>query len=998
MMKKTARNMWFISSRYFFKLSNTYLPLFLFLGSTGSAFSQSPKQYQPDSHTLLLCHFDKSAYADYSRGSSSPSGDDVSIVRGKWGKGLLINKGEKVFYKGNDGNIDLQQGTIEFYIKPNWNGNDGEYRQLFSMHGSPRNWIMISKFGVKEGKSNNKLGGAICSQRPDEKKHNYASFAYDISSWKKGEWHHLALTWQNGEDAVFYIDHKEVARRKKISSPRLTADQLLLGRMNCNAAIDEFRISDIPRKFNIIDRKGTKYLSNLEPVRSIQDFGALGRDSFLAIAGKIPIGVGGYTYEKGLATHANAEITYKLDGKYDKFKALIGIDNYVMGTPASVIFEVYGDGKNLFRSKLFTPETKPEEIEVPISGINELKLVLSDGGNGHNCDLGDWIDAMVLEKGVQPPPPSKRGRCPKPVKTEKKAAQKVSVSNLYAYNFSIPFSNKGYALAGKNYLDEINQDAALPVTEKVKLSCFATPGEYEPLSFVIYAEKDLSDIEIKCSDLKNKAGTISNKNIAVRYGMRVPVRRRYSWPVSKGTVPVTRFLRSFEKLNIPKQNFREIYLTIKVPEGTDAGKYYGEISISPKNGKKSNIDLELEVLPFKLKMPPNKRYGIYYHLSHRFITPKRLARELRDMKEHQISILYPRLSVRYDTVSLEPDYSKIIKGLTLLRNNDFKGRVILGTGLHQLSLISGYDKKDPEAIKKLEKNKKFWEIAKKTIAGFKDIQKQYPEFEIVLTHLDEITDRNRLPLYILLTKAAKQVPGFKYFISLDNGTEKRERVITKADPYVEIRNYLLYMFEWWLARGHTFEELEKDLKRTGDEADFYVNPVGPYYTPEWYRIVNGLYLWISPFSAHMPWIYYDIRGDAFNDLDGKTSDHIFAFYSEKDNDIVNTKIWEGWREGVDDIRYIYTLENLIEKNKNKENKFEVIKDAEAWLKNIKSMLPKPPQLPYAKDGPWRGLGRKTLGTPEESPFVNAISNQLTFEDYQHIRRKTADFIMKLQDN
>jgi hypothetical protein len=46
---------------------------------------------------------------------------------------------------------------------------------------------------------------------------------------------------------------------------------------------------------------------------------------------------------------------------------------------------------------------------------------------------------------------------------------------------------------------------------------------------------------------------------------------------------------------------------------------------------------------------------------------------------------------------------------------------------------------------------------------------------------------------------------------------------------------------------------------------------------------------------------------------------------------VDTIQWEGFREGVDDVRYLTTLLKAIEKAKQDQRKAKAVKEAEAWL-------------------------------------------------------------------
>ena len=72
------------------------------------------------------------------------------------------------------------------------------------------------------------------------------------------------------------------------------------------------------------------------------------------------------------------------------------------GTVGSVTFEVYVDGEKKFDSGLMTSRDAMKYLEVDIDGAKELKLVVTDGGNGIGSDHGTWGDAKLhFAKDVQ---------------------------------------------------------------------------------------------------------------------------------------------------------------------------------------------------------------------------------------------------------------------------------------------------------------------------------------------------------------------------------------------------------------------------------------------------------------------------------------------------------------------------------------------------------------------------------------------------------------------
>ncbi|QTM99132.1 DUF4981 domain-containing protein [Sediminibacillus dalangtanensis] len=100
-------------------------------------------------------------------------------------------------------------------------------------------------------------------------------------------------------------------------------------------------------------------------------------------------------FEKGIGTHANSEIVFDLTGSgAKKFEAVAGVDAEV-GSNGSVTFEVYGDEEKLFESETKTGNTPGEAISVDIEGVEILKLVVTDAGDGNSYDHADWGNAKI---------------------------------------------------------------------------------------------------------------------------------------------------------------------------------------------------------------------------------------------------------------------------------------------------------------------------------------------------------------------------------------------------------------------------------------------------------------------------------------------------------------------------------------------------------------------------------------------------------------------------
>ncbi|MGG7059302.1 NPCBM/NEW2 domain-containing protein [Clostridium tertium] len=101
-------------------------------------------------------------------------------------------------------------------------------------------------------------------------------------------------------------------------------------------------------------------------------------------------------YDKGIGTHATSTIIYDLTDKdYAYFSSYVGVDRQMFNTVGSVTFEVYVDGEKKFDSELMTANDPMRYVEVDINGAKELKLVVTDGGNGIGSDHATWGDAKL---------------------------------------------------------------------------------------------------------------------------------------------------------------------------------------------------------------------------------------------------------------------------------------------------------------------------------------------------------------------------------------------------------------------------------------------------------------------------------------------------------------------------------------------------------------------------------------------------------------------------
>jgi hypothetical protein len=117
-----------------------------------------------------------------------------------------------------------------------------------------------------------------------------------------------------------------------------------------------------------------------------------------------PLMVDGVVYAKGLGVHALSRVEIDLAGQYDRFTAVIGLDDEVGGN-GSVVFRVSADGQTLFLSPTLLGSSPAVQIDVDVRGRNRLVLQVTNAGDNDNYDHADWADARLIRSVTPTEPP-----------------------------------------------------------------------------------------------------------------------------------------------------------------------------------------------------------------------------------------------------------------------------------------------------------------------------------------------------------------------------------------------------------------------------------------------------------------------------------------------------------------------------------------------------------------------------------------------------------------
>ncbi|RMD96667.1 MAG: LamG domain-containing protein, partial [Deltaproteobacteria bacterium] len=226
----------------------------LFLLSGGEARAQ---EHEPDPNTLLLLHFNDALTG--AEGETPTAASGISYAAGVFGRGVELGANNQLSYP-SAGNIDSTEGTLEFWIQPHWEGNDGQNHfvlrfgwdggMLFGKDGGNFWRIILNRYGV----GNPEIGTGL----------------YVTEEWHAEEWHHCAFTW-NASRLQVYIDGRLRASRQVTVPLNAVSDATFQigadgSQSFVNAVLDELRISDIERSAEEIE---ASYLAAFSAIDSL---------------------------------------------------------------------------------------------------------------------------------------------------------------------------------------------------------------------------------------------------------------------------------------------------------------------------------------------------------------------------------------------------------------------------------------------------------------------------------------------------------------------------------------------------------------------------------------------------------------------------------------------------------------------------------------------------------------------------------------------------------
>jgi PKD repeat protein len=463
---------------------------------------------------------------------------------------------------------------------------------------------------------------------------------------------------------------------------------------------------------------------------------------------------------------------------------------------------------------------------------------------------------------------------------------------------------------------------AVPAAPSNNFSLEATRNQFESTSFVITAQKDLTNIGISIPDLKSEQGnslsanSINVRTVKVWYQaspndvwlnhndyilapelllkddglvkvdytnkinyLKVSINGSQQYidisnpaAVFPASATVTD-ASTLQPFSLAANENKQLWVTVHVPANTPAGDYKGNITITAASETPVIMPFTVMVLPFDLETAPLE-YSLYYRgripatsqpgINSEYKTATQYSLELQDMKDH--GVLYPVLYQGNDKMLGTALSLRAQSGLPM-------------DHIYVVSLETG-NPTTPAGLSALATQVTQW----------KSTTTQYGFSNFYAYGIDEATGTT-LQSERTAWQTAKQ-NGANIFVA-------------GSPDAVNIVGDLLNVA---VIAGNLNATLAAQWHSYGQRIFSYAHPQVGVEDPELYRKNYGFTLWNAGYDGAMNYAYQHSYGNIWNDFDSVDQhyrDHVFAYPTS--TGVIDTIQWEGWREGVDDTRYLATL-------------------------------------------------------------------------------------------
>ncbi len=554
---------------------------------------------------------------------------------------------------------------------------------------------------------------------------------------------------------------------------------------------------------------------------------------------------------------------------------------------------------------------------------------------------------------------------------------------------------RGFMLFSRDYLRLVFANTNPQADERIgRLSAFACPGESEPVVLVVRALRNLQHVRVTASDLRSEGNAIPAREIDVR-SVRFHLKQGQArWgPFNEALMEVPLFLEKRAGVAVPAGCSQPFWLTIRIPGDTVPGRYTGTVKIEASSGEGAQVPVDLEVCPFKLDEPRGICFAMYTRMRS---DPATIAETFADMRAHGMTSIglcgNSGLPMRVEQGRVRIDWN----GQSAIeRNMDAYTRA--GFPEPMVWLMGSDIPRFCEKIGPLD-SKKFADAYRQVIIEINAHGRQAVWPEIIYQPIDEPFEHpDRMPRAMQLLRVLKSIPGVRTENDGMNGrwenfTEECYRLtdVLALHDGPTLHRGRLDMDEWWRFHAKAVAD---------DKRIWFYNIDLTAWHPEPVRFMTGFGLWKSKAHGILEWAYmWPVSDKDPGAVYKQPNALLYRFPKAAGESGGPTIAYEAVREGIDDFRYILTLNRLVTEAKRR-GPADLVRLAESVWRPVQAKLTAASFegcKGRAMQGNWTGPCEILPNGDRLVRGDHKISNNWRFGDYDALRKEISAGIICLR--
>jgi hypothetical protein len=473
---------------------------------------------------------------------------------------------------------------------------------------------------------------------------------------------------------------------------------------------------------------------------------------------------------------------------------------------------------------------------------------------------------------------------------------------------------------------------------------FASIGEYEPFSLLLRPKTAMEQVFITSSDLIGDAGRIPKENVEI------------CSVESSGQMERKILMKLGNKWNMPAYSTEHFWCTVKVPDDAKPGIYKGKVVVTADEQQVGSISIVLDVLDIKLAEPPFA-LGLNYSNPH---NQAALEAHLADMRRHGMTCVAPLYNFHLPVH--DSNTAELGNFIESYKKAGFTETLYFATPMNlQLSSLAGYG----------DETSKRWQQKYIQVMMLLHAEVLRHNIPVLMSIGDELTNKGIEGVQIagrLARFVWEELPEIAATSDMNGYME-----VMAMAPYL---NVATFNNGWDGIDNHNKgrhlinKQFIVELQEKTGAIPWFVNAgVG--------RFPFGFFFWKMT--------KYGVKGKVewYYNLDNGRG----SLVRTEGANIWPTLDYERSREGIDDLKYLCTLEKLIDRANSLDKVTAERQSAEALLKKIADGIADD-WTAYTHGGERFDADGMAIMSPEKTANMSELNA---------VRRALAEQIVNLQE-